>query len=105
VREAHVIGRNLPEGRLSSGGIVSRDRRPVPRAGNAIPRVGPAPQLGRAAKAPLRVNGLIEEALTHLQGDLQREQISLQVELAEELPSVLADRVQLQQVIGRDYCA
>jgi signal transduction histidine kinase len=50
-------------------------------------------------KAPLQVNKLIEDVVGLLQADIQSEQISLVLELSSGPVSVLADRVQLQQVI------
>jgi signal transduction histidine kinase len=50
-------------------------------------------------KAPLQVNKLIEDVVGLLQTDIQSEQISLVLELPSGPVSVLADRVQLQQVI------
>ena len=50
-------------------------------------------------KRPLPVNPFIEEALALLQGQLESERISVHLELAEGAPCVLADRVQLQQVV------
>lgn len=47
----------------------------------------------------LSVNELIEEVIGHLQDRLSAEQITLELELASEVPKVLADRVQLGQVI------
>jgi signal transduction histidine kinase len=50
-------------------------------------------------KAPLQVNTLIEDVVGLLQTDIQSEQISLTLDLSSGPVSVLADRVQLQQVI------
>ena len=50
-------------------------------------------------KRPLAVNAFIEEALALLQGQLESERISVHMELAEGAPCVLADKVQLQQVV------
>jgi C4-dicarboxylate-specific signal transduction histidine kinase len=50
-------------------------------------------------KHPLGVNPFIEEALALVQGQLESERISLHMELAIGAPCVLADRVQLQQVV------
>jgi signal transduction histidine kinase len=50
-------------------------------------------------KRALPVNPFIEEALALLQGQLESERISVHMELAEGAPWVLADRVQLQQVV------
>jgi signal transduction histidine kinase len=45
------------------------------------------------------VNHLIREALALVDGDLQRMSVSVHTELAGQLPPVLADQIQLQQVI------
>src|SRR6185312_4065624 len=44
------------------------------------------------------VNGIVYEMLTLLQGEATRHGIELHTELAAELPKIMADRVQLQQV-------
>jgi signal transduction histidine kinase len=50
-------------------------------------------------KALLQVNELITDVIGLLQADIQSERITLELELARSAASVLADRVQLQQVI------
>jgi C4-dicarboxylate-specific signal transduction histidine kinase len=44
------------------------------------------------------VNGIIHEMLTLLKGEATRHSIAMRTELAAELPRIMADRVQLQQV-------
>jgi signal transduction histidine kinase len=44
------------------------------------------------------VNGIIEEMLTLLKGEATRASIAMRTDLAAELPEIMADRVQLQQV-------
>jgi PAS domain S-box-containing protein len=44
------------------------------------------------------VNGIIEEMLTLLKGEADRYSVAMRTELAAELPKIMADRVQLQQV-------
>jgi signal transduction histidine kinase len=48
---------------------------------------------------PVDVNGLIGEVLELAQGELQKQSVSVHSELAHELPQVLGNRIQLQQVI------
>src|SRR5882724_757396 len=50
-------------------------------------------------KASLDVNQLIREVLVLVHAELQSQRVSVHTELMEDLPLVLADRVQLQQVI------
>ena len=45
------------------------------------------------------VNGVIRDVMPLLRSELQRHRVAAQVDLAEALPPVLADPVQLQQVI------
>jgi len=49
--------------------------------------------------APVKISQLIQEVLVVLRGEMQNGEISMQTELAENLPDVFADRVQLRQVI------
>ena len=44
------------------------------------------------------VNGIIQEMLTLLKGEATRHSVAMQTGLAPELPKIMADRVQLQQV-------
>jgi C4-dicarboxylate-specific signal transduction histidine kinase len=51
------------------------------------------------ADASLDVNDLVREVLALLQGEIQSQQVTIKSELAEDLPQVPANRVQLQQVV------
>jgi C4-dicarboxylate-specific signal transduction histidine kinase len=69
------------------------------RAGEVIGRVR-----NLVAKAPpsrdrLDVVALIEEVLALTRGELRRNRVVLQTDLADELPQPLGDKVQLQQVV------
>jgi signal transduction histidine kinase len=44
------------------------------------------------------VNGIIEEMLSLLKGEATRASIAMRTDLSAELPKIMADRVQLQQV-------
>jgi C4-dicarboxylate-specific signal transduction histidine kinase len=44
------------------------------------------------------VNGIIQEVLTLLNGEANRYSVAVRTDLAAELPKIMADRVQLQQV-------
>jgi C4-dicarboxylate-specific signal transduction histidine kinase len=47
----------------------------------------------------LDINDVIREAILLVQREVMRHQVSLRTELASALPSVLGDRIQLQQVL------
>jgi PAS domain S-box-containing protein len=69
------------------------------RAAEVIRRVRALVKKTDAPKVPLPINGVIEEVMPLLQPEMLSHQASLRLELASELPLVLADRIQLQQVI------
>ena len=48
---------------------------------------------------PVDINGLIAEVLELTQGELQKQKVSVRSQLADHLPQVLGNRIQLQQVI------
>jgi signal transduction histidine kinase len=50
-------------------------------------------------RALIDINQLIREGLELAKGELLKHHISVKIELNEELPTLMADRVQLQQVI------
>jgi len=50
-------------------------------------------------RLPLDVNDLVREVLALMERELQRNRISVELELDEQLPSVQADQVKLQQVL------
>jgi signal transduction histidine kinase len=51
------------------------------------------------AKEPLDINWVIQEVLTLTQTELQKNRVSLRTQFAVDLPTVLGDKIQLQQVI------
>jgi signal transduction histidine kinase len=53
----------------------------------------------RPAKEPVNINEAIEEVVLLTHGEARRNKVALRVELATNLPSVMADRIQVQQVV------
>ena len=84
-------------GRLET--VLKRVVRDGHRASDVIASVRALIKQDAPARAPLSIEALIEDIRGLVREDLQREQISLQVQLAYGLPSVQADRTQLQQVL------
>jgi PAS domain S-box-containing protein len=50
-------------------------------------------------KSLLKINDLICHVLSIVHGEMESQEVSLQVELPEKIPKILADRMQLQQVL------
>jgi C4-dicarboxylate-specific signal transduction histidine kinase len=69
------------------------------RANEVIRRVRALAKKTDVEKFPLDVNDVVRETIALVQRELTSHCVSLQTELAPALPTVLADRVQLQQVI------
>lgn len=70
------------------------------RAGEVIKRVRSQVKSERPHRQILDLNGLIGEAVEIARGELERNAIVLHLTLADDLPNIEADRVQMLQVIG-----
>jgi PAS domain S-box-containing protein len=69
------------------------------RAGEVIQRIRQLATKTEPQKAPVDVNGVVRDVIPLLRNEVLSHQVSLRMDLAPALSSVLADRVQLQQVI------
>jgi PAS domain S-box-containing protein len=69
------------------------------RASAVIARTRALIKKAPIAKEPLEINDVIQEVLALTQNELQRHHISVRTQFANDLPSVTADRIQLQQVL------
>jgi PAS domain S-box-containing protein len=69
------------------------------RASEIIQRIRALSRRSELKKTELGLNEVIEEAVTLLAREVGNQRASLELELERDLPPVLADRVQLQQVL------
>jgi len=69
------------------------------RAGEVIARIRSLARKAPTQAAPLSIAETIEEVLPLVQRELMRHRVRLRLDLARDLPTVAADRVQLQQVM------
>jgi C4-dicarboxylate-specific signal transduction histidine kinase len=86
---------DLDEARRAAEWIIKEGN----RAAEVIRRVGALAKNAEPRKEPLHVNIVIDEVIALVQRELATRDIRWRLELAPDLPMVLADRVQLQQVI------
>jgi signal transduction histidine kinase len=91
---AHAVP-DLDETRAALTRIVADGH----RAGNVIKSVRTMVKAERGERAALATNDLIEEILGLVRSELWAQQILVRTELGTNLPDVVADRVQLQQVL------
>jgi C4-dicarboxylate-specific signal transduction histidine kinase len=79
--------------------VLERIARDGHRASQVIASVRAMFKKGVQNRTAIDINDLIREVLALVNGDLQSRIISVHTELARQLPPVLADHVQLQQVV------
>ena len=85
---------DLPEAREAAARII----KDVTRASDIISSISLLFKKGALQRELVDVNELIREMIVLLRSEANRYSISIRTELAEELPKVMADRIQLQQV-------
>jgi len=85
---------DLPEAREAASRMVQD----VTRATDIINRISLLFKKGALERELVDVNELIREMIVLLHSEANRYSILIRTELAEDLPKVMADRVQLQQV-------
>ncbi len=78
---------------------VERIVRDGNRAGDVLKRVRTLLKKAPFIKVPLNVNEVIQEVLALVEGELRKRSVEVAAELDSNLPSVMADFVQLQQVL------
>ncbi|OLP57850.1 serine/threonine protein kinase [Xaviernesmea oryzae] len=69
------------------------------RAGEVVARVRRLVARAEPRHEPLDLSETVAEALALMRGELRRHDIALRTELADDLPAVSGDRVQLQQIV------
>jgi two-component system, LuxR family, sensor kinase FixL len=86
---------DLAEARDALGRVIQDGR----RASEVIHRIRSLSRKGEQNKTPVNLNEVLAESLTLLQREIGSRGISLQLEMAEHLVPVEADRIQMQQVL------
>jgi len=75
--------------------IVNEDKRAV----EVIQRLRLLLKKGEVQHLPVNLNKIVEEVLKIISSDLVNHNINVNIDLAEKLPAIIGDRVQLQQVL------
>ena len=93
-----LLSREVPDVDKTLG-VIERMIRDGMRASEVIKRIRELLRKTPVEKAPLNINEMIQEVITLVGSDVLRGKVELKAELEADLPPVLADRIQLQQVI------
>jgi signal transduction histidine kinase len=91
------LGRDEPD-LAEASEAASRIVKDATRAADIISRISLLFKKGALQRELVDVNEVIREMIVLLRSEANRYSISIRIELAEDLPKVMADRVQLQQV-------
>jgi signal transduction histidine kinase len=91
------LGRDAPD-LTEAGEAAARLVKDVTRASDIIGRISLLFKKGALQREWVDVNELIREMIDLLRSEANRYSISIRTELADDLPKIMADRVQLQQV-------
>jgi PAS domain S-box-containing protein len=86
---------DLPEARDAAARLV----KDVTRASDIISRIGSLFKKGLPSREILNVNEIIREMIALLRSEAARHSISVDSDLGGDVPQIMADRVQLQQVL------
>lgn len=86
---------DVPELREIVKDIISEDL----RAGGVIKSLRALLKHGEVRQQPISLNDVIRDVLRLVQSDVNARHVTVQKELAADLPQVLGDQVQLQQVV------
>jgi len=95
LRELAGGGRNLEKLREAIAEIVAD----ATRASAVISRIRTLLMKGAPDRTELDINEVIQETVVLVRDEVRRNRVSLQTDLADDLPRLLGDRVQLQQVL------
>ena len=86
---------NLDEARQAAQRMVKDGE----RAGQILARIRALVRRGATERNALDMNDVIQEALGFTRTELDRQRVAIRIDLDANLPAVLGDRVQLQQVL------
>ena len=79
--------------------VIGRMIKDGMRASEVIKRIRDLLHKAPSEKTPLNINETVQEVIELVNSDLRRSKVELLTELAGDLPHVVGDRIQLQQVI------
>jgi two-component system, LuxR family, sensor kinase FixL len=83
----------------STLGLARKAAVQIDRAADVVRRLRTLVRLGRSDSAPTSVATIVGETVDLARADLERQSIALKLEVASDLPLIMADRLQIEQVL------
>jgi two-component system sensor kinase FixL len=99
---SRLVTESLADETLKDPGIIRTAEKAtaqVERAALVIKRLRALVRLGRSELSPIAIGQIVEEALDLVRPALERSNIAVSVEIDDTLPPVMADRIQIGQVL------
>jgi predicted RND superfamily exporter protein len=93
-----MVRRGTPVGSDQLASVSAEISEQVARAAHMIQRLSDVAEMADLAKAPLQINGPINETIALLENQLRLDNITLTVDLAEPLPAIMAHRNRMVQL-------
>jgi C4-dicarboxylate-specific signal transduction histidine kinase len=93
----HMLNRNRPAADI--GIVLTRAMEQAHRAGDIIRHLREFVGKGATTQAAIPVNDIIRDVVGLIEWELRNAQVSLELRLAASKPRILADKVQIEQVV------
>lgn len=98
-RLAKSAAEQVPPDSCTAARAASDAIEQVARAANVIQRLRELIGLGRIQQAPVRVATMLDETASICKPELDRANVDLDLQVADDLPAVMADALQVEQVL------
>ena len=98
----NIVAESLQEEKLKDPSIsemADKAATQINRAADVVRRLRTLVRMGRSDLSPTSISLIVQEASDLARADIERETIALKVDLDANLPLVMADRLQIEQVL------
>lgn len=96
---SRLLQSDLPGSREELSNVLRRISEQAHRAGNVVNRLRSLSRRGELTKSAQRLDLMVQSVLLLFEHELKNSSVSLQTRLEPELPVVLVDEIQIQQVL------
>lgn len=94
-----LLTESLQKGDPAALALAKKATLQIGRAADVVKRLRTLVRLGRSDRALTSVDTIVNEVVDLSRQDIERQGIALKVEIADNLPALVADRLQIEQVL------